>query len=329
MSEGVFVVAVEEHFATRRILNFARAVPGPMDNEQAHQQVPALLDLGAGRIAAMDEAGIDVQVVSHTAPGIEFVPSTEAEALAREANDELAAAIDRHPHRLAGLATLPVTRPQAVADELRRAVGLGMKGALVNGTTNGRFLDDPAYDELLATLEELNVPLYLHPGLPPEAVRRAYYDGLPGRTGVVLSTAAWGWHSETAIHVLRLAVSGVFDRYPGLQVVIGHMGEMLGVMAQRAKMVLGATGELQRPLDEYLAANLHITTAGIFDHHAFRSAVAVVGIDRMMFSIDFPYVPAQPAFGFLRAIELDSADRAKLAGGNALRTFRIGPHIVS
>jgi predicted TIM-barrel fold metal-dependent hydrolase len=314
-------IVVEEHFALPVILERTAGIAGPDDADRAKTLRPLLLDLGDRRLEAMDEAGIDMQVISHTAPGPEWLDADEAEALVREANDVLLDAVVRRPDRLAGLACLPVTAPSAAADELRRSVGAGLKGAVVNGSADGRFLDDPVFADLLACVDELSVPLYIHPGIPPEAVREAYYGRLPGGIGAALATAAWGWHAETAVHLLRMMVTGVFDAHPALQVVIGHMGEMLPVMAARAETVLGPRTGRDRPLRAYFADNVHITTSGIFDHVAFQAAVALVGSDRMMLSVDFPYAPAAPAMALLAGLRLTADDRVKLAGANAARLF--------
>jgi predicted TIM-barrel fold metal-dependent hydrolase len=323
MIDGMFTVVVEEHFATQAILDRTASVDGPMDAEAARRQVPLLLDLGDRRLAAMDEAGIDVQVVSHTAPGLEWVNAVDSPALAREANDVLLDAIAKHPDRLTGLAALPVSAPRVVAAELQRAVELGLKGALINGTADGRFLDDPAYGDLLMCAEALGVPLYVHPGVPLDAVKRAYYAGFPERVSAVLATAAWGWHAETAVHVLRIILAGTFDRHPDLNIVVGHMGEMLPVMAVRAETLLRGVSDIQRPLREYFADNVYMSTAGVFDHHAFAATRELVGIDRVMISIDYPYVPAAPAMAFLRGVEISDEARAGLAGGNAARLFGV------
>lgn len=319
MTAELHTVALEEHFATSAVLERTKDVPGPMTEEAARLQVPLLLDLDARRLEAMDEAGVDVQVISHTAPGLEWVDASEAPALAREANDVLADAIRRHPTRFAGLAALPVSDLAACAPELERAVQLGLRGALLNGTVDGRFLDDPRFEDVLATAERLEVPLYLHPGIPPEAVRKAYYSGFSEPVSATLATAAWGWHSETAIHVLRLLLAGVFDRHPRLDIIVGHMGEMLPVMAVRAETLLAPIAGLERPLRAYFADHVYFTTAGIFDHFAFAAATALVGIDRMMYAIDYPYVPAAPTAAFLTSVALEAHDRARFAGGNATR----------
>ena len=321
MSDELFTVTVEEHFATRAILDRTACVTGPMDGAAGRLQVPLLLDLDERRIEAMDETGVDMQLISHTAPGLEWVTSDDAPALATEANDILLEGIARHPDRLAGLATLPVGNPTAATQELRRSVGQGLKGGIVNGTVNGRFLDDPVFEDLLACAEELGVPLYVHPGVPPRAVQQAYYAGFPDRVSAILATAAWGWHAETAVHVLRMVLAGVFDRHPDLNIVIGHMAEMLPVMAARAETLLGAVSATPRPLRAYFAENVYVSTAGIFDHFAFAAAAALVGIDRMMLSVDYPYVPAAPAMALLRSLELSDEERLAFAGGNAVRVF--------
>ena len=312
----IYTIALEEHFATPAILARTASVAGPQSPADAEALHPRLLDLDDQRIAAMDATGVDLQVISHTAPGMEHVVD-DAPALAREANDLLLGAIARHPDRFAGFATLPVNDPPAAAEELRRCVGLGLRGALVNGTVDGRFLDHPAFDDLLTVADELGVPLYVHPGVPPRAVVDAYYAGFSDPVSRTLSTAAWGWHAETAVHVLRLVLGGAFDRHPGLQVIIGHMGEMLPVMIDRATGLLDPVSGLPRSLRDYVTSHVSVTVAGVYSLPAFSAAVQAFGIDRLMFSTDYPYVPGAPARQFLATVPLAPADRLRLASGNA------------
>ena len=182
----------------------------------------------------MDDAGITVQVLSQSGPGPDLVPGPDGIALAREFNDHLAGAVAKYPDRFAGFATLPMASPDACSTELSRAVKeLGVRRRMVNGTTEGRFLDHPSYDGLLSAAEELDVPIYIHPHCRPTRCVEAYYSDLPGGAGRVLETAGWGWHSEVAIHVLRMVIAGTFDKHPKLKIIIGHMGEMLPMMLDR------------------------------------------------------------------------------------------------
>lgn len=276
-------------------------------------------DLGAGRIADMDAHGIDVQVLSNTGPGPDLVAGQVGVDLAREMNDKLAAAVAERPDRLQGFATLPMAAPDACAAEMERTVKeLGFRGALINGTTDGRFLDDPAYDDLLAAAVDLDLPIYIHPHLAPAPVRDAYYSNLPAGPARVLETAGWGWHQETAIHVLRLALSGALDKRPDLKLVIGHMGEMLPMMLARVDDVFrNDTDHLSRPISEAIVAQVWVTTSGIFTEPPLLAALLTFGIDRLMFSVDYPYAGNAKGRAFLDGLSLAPADMAKLTHGNA------------
>jgi predicted TIM-barrel fold metal-dependent hydrolase len=209
--------------------------------------------------------------------------------------------------------------PDAVAAELVRAVKqLGFAGALINGTTEGRFLDHPSYDALMAAAVELDVPIYIHPHLAPEAVRRAYYSDLPAGASQVLEAAGWGWHSETAIAILRLVLSGALDRHPRLKLVIGHMGEMLPMMMARADEVFSRDiDHLSRPISRAILDQVWLTTSGIFTEPPFLAALLTFGIDRIMFSVDYPYAPNAKGRAFLDRLSLAPTDMAKLCHGNA------------
>ena len=222
-------ITLEEHFATPAFLD------GPGAWLAGDPALAARLgDLGAGRVAEMDAAGIDVQVLSLGAPGVEQSPPARARALARSTNDALAAAVREHPDRFAGLAAVPTPDPEAAPDELERAVSeLGMVGAVLNGHAAGRYLDHAAFGPLLDRAEALSAPLYLHPTRPPEPVVAASYSGLSPAVDAVFATSGWGWHIETAVHLLRMVLGGVFDRHPRLQVVVGHMGEGLPFLQTR------------------------------------------------------------------------------------------------
>jgi uncharacterized protein len=320
------VVALEEHFTVpslvRRIDPAAisrrgfRARTAPPNGPNPMELAP---EIGEQRLKSMDEAGITVQVLSNTGAGPDLVPGDEGIAIAREMNDHLAAAIARYPDRFAGFAVLPMQSPEACPRELVRSVKeLGFVGALINGTTEGRFLDHASYDGLLAAAVDLDVPIYVHPHLAPEAVREAYYSGLQPGASRVLEAAGWGWHSETAIHVLRLVLSGALDRHRRLKLVIGHMGEMLPMMMARADEVFALDlGHLQRPISRTITDQVWLTTSGIFTEPPFLAALLTFGIDRLMFSVDYPYAPNAKGRAFLDRLSLSPADMAKLTHGNA------------
>jgi len=328
------VVALEEHFTVPSLVR--RIDPGAISRRgfrprKAPPGGPSPMELapeiGERRLQSMDAAGITVQVLSNTGPGPDLVPGPEGVAMAREMNDFLAAAIARHPDRFAGFAVLPMQSPDATAAELARAVReLGFVGALINGTTEGRFLDHASYDGLLAAAVDLDVPIYIHPHLAPEAVRQAYFADLQPGASRVLEAAGWGWHSETAIHVLRLVLSGALDRHRRLKLIIGHMGEMLPMMLARVDEVFALDIEhLQRPISRSILDQVWLTTSGIFTEPPLLAALLTFGIDRLMFSVDYPYAANAKGRAFLDRITLAPADMAKLTHANADGLLKLKP----
>ena len=320
-------IALEEHFWTAELA----APPGTGPLATWGQRVDdQLRDLGQARLADMDASGIDVQVISHVAPAAQGLAGAEGVARAREANDRLAAAVRAHPDRFAGFATLPTADPAAAADELDRAVGeLGLLGALVNSTlgSNQAFLDDARFAPLLARFERLGVPLYLHPAPPSDALRDVLYHGLPPAVAGRLATGAWGWHAEAGLHLLRLIAAGVFDRYPGLRVIAGHGGEMIPFMLDRIDAMLSparlGAGAMALAPSEYFRRNIWVTTSGLFSLPPVLCAVQVLGVDRVLFSVDYPFGDNAAGRAMLDALPLAPADKAKIAGGNAERVLRL------
>ncbi len=307
-------IALEEHYATA---GFLRG-PGSWLASRAGVIDP-ISDLGDGRIAAMDEAGVDLAVLSLAAPGVEQLDGPKAVGMARECNDELAAAVGRYPDRLAGFATVPISAPDAAADELERAMRkLGFVGAVINGHSQGRYLDEPFFEPVLDRAAALNAPIYLHPTIPPAAVIESSYAGFSAEVTFALATVGWGWHINTATHVLRLILGGVFDRYPQLQVVIGHMGEATSFMLPRFDATLKPelTG-LKHPVSTYLRQNLHYTFANFNDEATYANLVAQVGIDRVAFSADYPFGSMKAARAFLDNLPLTDDERARISHRNA------------
>jgi len=311
-------ITLEEHYVTPAFLEG----PGRQYKEraQAAQLIDQLCDLGDRRIAEMDAAGIDMQVLSLASPGVNQLDATEAVELARDTNDLLADAVRSHPSRFAGFATVPTAAPDTAADELERMVREhGFKGAVINGHTRGRYLDDEFFWPILQRAEALQVPLYLHPTLPPQPVIEASYVGnFAAEVTAKLARGAWGWHIETAIHVLRLILSGAFDRYPRLQLVIGHLGEALPFMLPRIDRTLPIeVTKLHRPIGAYLRENLHYTVSGFNFTPTFLNLLLEVGVNRIMFSADYPYGSMSQARTFLDQLPVSPADKERIAHDNA------------
>ena len=326
------VVALEEHFTVPHLVKridpkliAARGFRARKLAAGAINPMDLAPEIGPTRLAAMDAAGITLQVLSNTGPGPDLVAGADGVAMAREMNDHLAAAMAGHPGRFAGFAVLPMASPEACADELRRTVrDLGFVGALINGTCEGRFLDHPGYDDLLAVAVDLDVPVYIHPHLAPEPVRDAYFGGLEPGAARVLEAAGWGWHQETGLHVLRLVLAGTLDRHPKLKLVIGHMGEMLPMMLARADDVFAVDStHLSRPISRTIQDQVWVTTSGIFSQPPLLAALLTFGIDRLMFSVDYPYASNAKGRTFLDQAALSPADKAKLAHGNADALLRL------
>ncbi|MBK5653435.1 MULTISPECIES: amidohydrolase family protein [unclassified Bradyrhizobium] len=320
-------ITLEEHFATpgfldgpgRELRDQARQVGG-----RAEQLMRDLCDLDAGRIAQMDAAGIDMQVISLTAPGVEQLEPVDAVALARDTNDVLAEAIARHPTRLSGFAALAIAQPDLAAKELdRRVGGQRFAGAVINGHQRGRYLDDKFFWPVLEAAEALSAPIYLHPTRPPRAVIEASFGGFSPLVTEMLAGPGFGWHIETAVHVLRMVLGGVFDRFPKLQIVIGHMGEGLPFFMQRVDVMPVELTKLRRPVSAYLRDNLHYTFAGFNFPATFLDLLLEIGVGRIMFSADYPYASMVKARGFLDQIPVTAADRALIAHGNAEKLFRL------
>jgi len=312
------MIALEEHFLPTDI-----AIDAGIDPNSVRGLLDALSDTGEQRLRNMDEAGIDVQILSVPNASIQKLGNEQAAAISRELNDRMAAVVQAHSDRFGAFASLPICDPAAAADELNRAVQtLGFVGAMVAGQTNGAFLDDPTMRPILDVAERLRVPIYLHPAAPPQAVFDAYFSGLDAGVAARLSTSGWGWHAETALHVLRLAVSGTFDRFPDLQVIVGHMGENLPFSLARADEELTPVADLSTTVAETLQQHLWLTTSGYTTTAPLQCALSVFGAERMMFSVDYPFSDSAEAVGFLAGAPISPSDRSKIAHANAEQLLR-------
>jgi predicted TIM-barrel fold metal-dependent hydrolase len=324
------IITIEDHYATP-LFNEKRGAPPPGASEGLAARgrqfgisiEEELLDLTGTRIRHMDEAGINLQVISLTMPGTEAFLGADAAAIARDANDRVAAAVREKPTRLQGFAALPTSDPVAAARELERAVReLGFKGGCINGHVQGRYLDDPAFWPIFAAAESLGVPIYLHPRNPHPDVMKAYFAG--GHED--LSLAAWGFAMETCTHFLRLMMAGLFDAHPNLTIILGHMGEALPFWLHRlddhTKGALHRRGR-KRTATEYLRENLVITTSGNFYTPAFLCAVMALGIDNVLFSVDWPYESNKLGRAWLESLPISQEDKEKVAHKNAERVLKL------
>jgi predicted TIM-barrel fold metal-dependent hydrolase len=317
-------ITLEEHFATSAFWEG----PGRVIKDWSiiSQRIDQLCDLGDRRIADMDAAGIDVQVLSLVSPGVDQLDATEAVELARNTNDLLADAVRRYPSRFAGFATLATAAPETAAEELERTVREhGFRGAVINGHIRGRYLDDQFFWPILERAEALQVPLYLHPTPPPQPVIEASYAGnYTADVTRLLATSAWGWHIETAVHVLRLILSGAFDRYPRLQLVIGHLGEALPFMLPRIDSSLPVeVTKLHRPIGAYLRENLYYAVSGFNFIPTFLDLLMEVGVNRIVFSADYPFESMSQARAFLDQLPVSPADKERIAHENAELLLRL------
>ena len=321
-------IALEEHFVTADFLKatgaYGHSVPEPM---RALRE--KLLDLGEARIAAMDEGDITLQILSLAAMGVDTLAPADQTSVLRGVHDELASAVAAHPDRFAAFATPGLKDPAAAVKELERCINtLGFKGFYVDGTTDGKFLDAPEFFPVLEAAEALRVPLYLHPAPPPAIVQKAYYADLPGDTGTLLSIAGWGWHAENGLHLLRLIVSGVLDRLPNLHVIVGHMGEGVPYALARSSGILSPAAKLKRTVTETILDQVHVTTSGYFTRPPFDCAREVLGLDHLMYSVDYPFSPNTRGRDFLASLQssdpaLTLEEMEALTHTNAERLLRL------
>jgi predicted TIM-barrel fold metal-dependent hydrolase len=312
------VIAIEEHFWDPEVVAQFDSLEGRSPDLQER-----LYDLGALRLREMDEAGIDLQVISHGAPSTQRLAAEVAIPLARAANDRLHAVVRAHPDRFAAFAVLPTADPAAAADELERAVSrLGFKGAMIHGHTNGVFHDDQRFRPIFRRAQALDVPIYLHPAVPQRAVAEVYFDDYV-KDYPMLARAAWGYALDTATQAIRMVVSGLFDDCPDLKIILGHMGEALPFSLWRIDQALSRKGNRPIPFRDLFCEHFWITTSGNFSTPALLCSVMEMGVDRILFSVDWPFVENRPGVEWMAGVPLSAADRAKILHGNAARLLRL------
>jgi 2,3-dihydroxybenzoate decarboxylase len=342
-AKGYKRIAAEEAFAPRAMFDLYRKLlaPGGLDDpgfrslcgfyvENTSARATAvrerLQDLGERRIGDMNDTGIDVQVVSLTAPGVQVFDRATAVSMAREANDMLADAVRKHPTRYVGLAACAPQDPKSAAKEIERGVrSLGLKGVIVNSHTHGEYLDDEKFWDILEAAEALDVPIYLHPSY----VSRAMIEPFLARG---LDGAIYGFGAETGLHLLRIIVSGAFDRFPRLQFVVGHLGEALPFWLFRldymhrasvAAKRYSAMPPLRKRPSDYLRENVYVTSSGMADEAAILYCQKVLGVDRVLYAMDYPYQFVADEVRTSDALPISDEDKKKFFQTNAERVFKL------
>ena len=319
------IIALEEHYLDPELAtHFAGLDKVPPHGAPNMPKVPErLYDLGALRLKEMDEAGVDFQVLSHAAPSLQKLDPDTAVRLARGVNDRLKQTVDAHPQRFAAFAAIPTPDPKAAADELERCVSkLGFKGAMIHGLTNGLFIDDQRFWPILERAAALDVPLYMHPSIPDPRVIEVYYKDYIEKFPTILR-AAWGFTVETATQGVRLVLSGVFEKYPGLKIILGHLGEGLPLYLWRVNMGFARDGRGSTWFRDVFSEHFWVTTSGFFSDPALLHCIQEIGIDRVLFSIDYPFVDNAPGGDWAKRLPVSAADAAKILNGNAKRLLKL------
>lgn len=328
-------IATEEAFATPEQLRRLSEVNAGSDsadapfwtmltsgtNPFANRVARQLVDIEDERLRAMDALGVDMHLLALTSPGVQMFETAEAVDMAARSNDYLADLCTRHPTRFAGLATIAPQDPAAAAKEIERACGqLGLNGIMINSHTNDEYLDEDKFLPIFEAASALEKPIYIHPRAPSRGMAEPYMK-------YGLANAIWGYGAETGLHGVRLIMSSVFDRFPNLRIVLGHMGEGLPFWQWRLDYMYtnGSSPRLSLTPGEYMRRNMAITTSGMNWDKALAFCIDAVGIDNIMWAVDYPYQEHPSAVEFMDAVDLPDADKAKLYHGNAERIFGIAP----
>lgn len=321
MINGHRVVAIEEHYYDPELV----ALYSGVDAKTGGYVRDKLEEVGAARIRSMDENGIDVQVLSHGAPSTQRLEGDAAVDMARRVNDRLKIVCDAWPDRFAGFAALPTDVPAAAADELERCIDkLGFKGAMIHGLTgkDRLFIDDKRFWPVFERAEALDVPLYIHPANPHPAVVDAYLKDYV-ETYPSIVNAAWGFTMEAATAGIRIVLSGVLEKFPGTNIILGHLGETLPFLAWRTDMALQRPGNEAFPFKELFCRHFFVTTSGFFSDPAVLLCLQEMGADHILFAIDYPFVPNEPGPKWFERLMLNDGDKAKILHGNAARLLKI------
>lgn len=325
MIHGQYTIAIEEHYWDKALSEtYSR---GTAVVREQTGLMKRLFQYGEERINEMDRAGIDVQVLSHGAPSTQRLDAQSAVKMSQGVNDRLYEIVRAHPTRFGAFGVLPSADPAAAADELERCVDkLGFQGAMVHGPSNGVFMDDKRFWPIYERAQALDVPIYFHPANPMKVVADAYYGDYQKDFPSILQSG-WGFTVETATQGIRLVLSGVFDAYPKLKAILGHMGESLPFSLWRINQSMGRQGNrrMLRSFKDYFCEHFWITTSGNFSNPALLCSVMEMGVERILFAVDYPMVDHEPAEEWVPTIPLCKEDLGKIMGGNARRLLKLAP----
>ena len=323
------IIGLEEHLVIPELLAAWSKLPGIHQVPEAgfgdEPLARKLRDVGDRRLASMDDQGVDVQVLSLNTPGVQNLAPAVAVTVAREANDALAGIVSRNKSRFQAFAAIPTPEPDSAGAELTRAITqLGLRGAMLYGRTGTTNADDRRFDVLYATAARLHAPIYLHPQTPIASVREAYYSGYGDEIDAMFANFGIGWYYETGVQLLRMIFSGVFDRHPNLQVIVGHWGELVLFFLEHTAVMQAMGLHLERPLADYFRQNVWVTGSGLYSERYLRWSAEVVGIDRIMFSTDYPFreTAGGTARAFLDGAPLTEAEKSAIGSGNWERLMK-------
>lgn len=321
------IIALEEEFVTEQLMKqMASSMTDFKYTFQTSSEIigedmgKAFVDLGDKHIAAMDEAGIDVQILSFCAPQVKD-PGQSVEMM-KEGNNRAAGVMKKHPTRFSSFAALPLADPKAAVAEFERAINtFGFVGGFVAGTINGEFLDNEKFAPVLECAQAHNAPIYIHPFFPLPGLMQSYFKGREELGG-----PEWGFMIDASCHFMRLVTSGTFDRFPGLRIILGHLGESIPYNLHRISNRLSAYAKakpLKKPVEDYFRENMAVTTSGNFSVPSLMCAINTIGVDNVMFSVDWPNESNKVAVDFLKHLPVGKPDLEKIAHGNAERILKL------
>ncbi len=333
------IITVEEHFTDPEIVETnakygessgMKNLPEKIRNSYNSMRFTgnSLTDIDEVRFDFMAKQKVDVQVLSYTNPVSDMVPQDEAVRLCKKANDILSTVVNRYPKRFSAFATLPMAEPKEASKELERCVkDFHFCGALISGTWQGKFYDDPIFFPIFEKAAELNVPISWHPEFPDGRIQNYYYlsESYSALTGMQFATAGLGWHLDVGLHMTRLILSGIFDKLPNLQFISGHWGEGIPFMLDRIDQIIKPkTTGLKKKISDYFHENVYFTPSGILSKNMFEYMVKIFGASRIIWALDYPYIPFEYcSTDFLMNSDLTEEEKNLIAHGNAERLFKL------